>query len=357
MKMMERLPTLLVAVLCLGILAVCDIKEAEANNDSVANAILGTWTNGSTSLDYKFDRITRRSYGSGSTDKWYTFHENGTFENAIVSTGYGPGTKAGWLIIKGKYKISGNQIILFNASGSWTDTNYPSNSYKDEPTRDETLRFELVRDNNTGKTILKIQNSSGSYYNFWKQKDNKNQSDQPSYVKARHQYQRTIPTSTSIDEFIKFMRSESSFNVHNETALRAELNSAMEALIAKAKKLNRHENVSYSIVFTLGAAYFILYGEEFDEAKLEAVAKAFDQQLGRRPQLDNETNDDRQRKVDQNLLLAVTMLGIYQNAVKSQNAEGIKFAKNVMQQRAQKFVGDTKDLKSRLEELALHGKQ
>jgi len=178
MKMMERLPTLLMAVLCLGILAVCDIKEAEANNNSAANAILGGWENSNYTVNNRFDRNTWSSYGGGGTEERYTFHENGTFEYLIITIGYGLGSRAGWVNEKGKYRISGNQITFYEKLASHRDTNNISNSYEDKPVRDQTFRFELVRDNSTGETKLKIQNPTGSYDIFSRQKNNKNQSNQ-----------------------------------------------------------------------------------------------------------------------------------------------------------------------------------
>jgi len=359
MKMMERLPTLLVAVLCFGILAVCDIKEAEANNNSVANAILGGWETSSGGVDYLFDRATRRSYGGGSTTRAYFFHKDGTFQNAVVTTGYGPGTKAGWFIIKGKYKISGNQIILFNASASWTDTNYPSESYKDEPTRDETLRFELVRDENTNETKLKIQRSADSYDTFWRQKNQppptaqEKQSDQPSYVKARHQFKRITPISKSVDEHLNDMHN---LNEAEKAEMKAWLNPMMDMIQAEVKKNGHQENVSVAIAFAFCFAYEIFYaeglGNKFNDERFELIVKSLDQVVGKNPAFDKMTDAQKQKFVDAILISSALLLKGYKDVSKLQDLKAIEEVKDAMRQLTQTFGMDEKNLKPSLEKMA-----
>ena len=179
----KKLLVFLGVVLFLVILAYDDedLKKNgnEANNSpgsSISSPIEGGWETSSHSFDRYRDRLTGKTYGGGTTAEGYRFLGNGTFEYFIMSTGYGPGSKEGWLVTKGKYKINGDQIFFYDQYGSFTDTKYPSDSYKDEPTGDNTRKFELVFDKDTNETKLRVQDSLTyadgviRYKNFFKQK-------------------------------------------------------------------------------------------------------------------------------------------------------------------------------------------
>ena len=162
----KKLLVFLGVVLFLVILAYDDedLKKNgnEANNSqgsSIASPIEGGWETSSHTVDFLRNSSTQQSYGGGSTAQAYDFHGNGTFEYIIITTGYGPGTMAGWVRTEGKYKINGDQIILYNQYDSYTSTKNPSNSYKDKPSHDETRKFELVFDKDTNETKLRVQNA------------------------------------------------------------------------------------------------------------------------------------------------------------------------------------------------------
>jgi len=178
MRSMEKLPALLAIMLFLGILAAYDIGDMEesgnCNKGSVAaNPIVGVWETSSHVADFLFNKATQLTYGGGGTAKAFYFHENGTYELIFISTGAGPGSIAGTIKGRGKYKVEGNQIIFYNRYESWIDSNYPSKSYKDRSIRDEVKKFDFVRDDKTNETKLRIQtysNDNSHYTSYSRQK-------------------------------------------------------------------------------------------------------------------------------------------------------------------------------------------
>jgi len=182
--------------------------------------------------------------------------------------------------------------------------------------------------------------------------------NQPSYVKARHQFKRTTPISKSVDEFVE----KQSLGQAEKAEVKTWLNSAVNAVEAEAKKLNRQENMSFFIAFLLCSAYEILYAEDFvkdfDDEKFERIAKSLDQISGKRPEMDGVTDAIKQDFVD-TVLIPLTFLVVLHKSfteskdTQSQNLKAIERVKDDVRQHLQEFGGtDEKGLKSKLEALS-----
>jgi len=182
--------------------------------------------------------------------------------------------------------------------------------------------------------------------------------NQPAYVKARHQYKRTTPISESVDKFVEKLSLEQA----EKAEVKTWLNSAMDAVEAGAKKLNRQENVSFAAAFLLCSAYEILYAEDFvkdfDDEKFERIAKSLDQASGRRPEMDGATDVEKQEFVDAMIIPSAFLLVVYKSLTESkatqpQSLKAIERVRDDVRQHLQKVGGvDEKKLKSRLEELS-----
>jgi ATPase subunit of ABC transporter with duplicated ATPase domains len=178
---------------------------------------------------------------------------------------------------------------------------------------------------------LEIQNYTGNYNTFSRKKQEEKQSDQTKqpdqtpYVKARHQYKRTVPNSTNVDKFIK---KTSIFDKSVEANVKAEMNSMLNTLMMEAKKKGRFENTSFSPVVVLNVANFIFHGKQLSDEQEETVVKAFDRISGRYPSRDNMTDIEKQELVDDHVLYAMVIFSRYNFGVQSQDSAAIKEAED-----------------------------
>ena len=95
----------------------------------VDSPVVGEWHTSSIMADYMYDRQSDTTYGGGGTGHGYCFRTDGTFTSYTITTGYGPGTLAGWAIGNGRYQADGNQITFYDVYESWTDTKNPDRSH------------------------------------------------------------------------------------------------------------------------------------------------------------------------------------------------------------------------------------
>lgn len=134
------------------------VPRTESNS-----SIIGTWSNGSTSmLGEKYQNGTI-AFRNGTIQK-YTFNANGTFEviGYVASTMYGCTTTL-FNDKRGKYQFNGSQITLIPSKNFWRNENSCSPASKKE--RDYTLDRETyevrVRRNDYGKNEICLINGKG----------------------------------------------------------------------------------------------------------------------------------------------------------------------------------------------------
>lgn len=139
-------------------------QDSTPTNSNGGGSIVGTWTNGSTSMlgerNTTTGAVTSRN---GSTYK-YVFNSNGSFEfiGYMESTMYGC-TTALFNDKRGGYKISGNQITFTPNKNYWKNT-YScapnSNKEKNYTLEQETYTFRTKQDE-YGKTLICLANDKG----------------------------------------------------------------------------------------------------------------------------------------------------------------------------------------------------
>jgi|GEM_PF-1257718 len=178
------------------------------------------------------------------------------------------------------------------------------------------------------------------------QHQNTEQAAQAPYVKARHQYRPTA-SSAFVDEYVKTLN----LNGDQEAELKASLNKAMRMIYAETKKRNRHGNISFAVAVLVGTAYSIFYGETFEDTKLEAISKAYDQVLGRLPQLDTLSNADKQKMAEGCLLIASLFFEFHQQALQAKDFKTLEGLKLAMRQLVQPWGLDEHTLKPMLEHM------
>jgi hypothetical protein len=140
------------------------VEAVSARQSGGAREIVGTWTNGSTSMlgekNLTTGVVTSRN---GSTFK-YVFTADGRFESIglIQSTMYGCTTSL-FNDKRGRYEISGNQITLIPSKNFWRNTyscSPSSNKERDYVLERETLTFRTKVDE-YGKTLVCLANAKG----------------------------------------------------------------------------------------------------------------------------------------------------------------------------------------------------
>lgn len=149
--------------------------QNQADNNSQSNedvapvrnsggSLVGTWTNGTTSMlgekNMTTGVVTSRN---GSTYK-YVFHANGSFEfiGYMASTMYGCTTSL-FNDKRGKYQISGNQITFTPSKNFWRNQyscSPASNKERDYTLERETYEFRTKQDE-YGKMLVCLANAKG----------------------------------------------------------------------------------------------------------------------------------------------------------------------------------------------------
>jgi len=134
----------------------------------VDSPIVGEWHTSSVMGDYMYDAQSLSSYGGGGTGEGYCFRANGTYTYYIVSTGYGPGSLAGWLIEDGRYRVEGNQVVLYDRYSSYTNTKNPSASRpKEKADGDTVYAFEVVSNDELNvQNVLSAEGGPVTYDTF-----------------------------------------------------------------------------------------------------------------------------------------------------------------------------------------------
>ena len=138
--------------------------DTPVRNSGGGGSIVGTWTNGTTSMlgekNMTTGVVTSRN---GSTYK-YVFHANGSFEfiGYMASTMYGCTTTL-FNDKRGKYQINGSQITFIPSKNFWRNQYSCSPaSYKE---RDYTLERETyefrTKQDEYGKTLVCLANAKG----------------------------------------------------------------------------------------------------------------------------------------------------------------------------------------------------
>jgi hypothetical protein len=139
-------------------------NAARTTNSGGGNSIVGTWTNGSTSMlgerNTTTGVVTSRN---GSTYK-YVFNANGSFEfiGYLESTMYGC-TTALFNDKRGNYTISGDRITFTPSKNYWKNTyscSPNSNKEKNHTLEEETYTFRTKQDE-YGKTLICLANDKG----------------------------------------------------------------------------------------------------------------------------------------------------------------------------------------------------
>jgi len=139
-------------------------EVAPVRNSGGGGSIVGTWTNGSTSMlgerNTTTGVVTSRN---GSTYK-YVFNANGSFEYVgyLESTMYGCTTSL-FNDKRGKFQISGNQLTLVPNKNYWKNTfscSPASNKEKNHTLEAETYTFRTKQDE-YGKTLICLTNDKG----------------------------------------------------------------------------------------------------------------------------------------------------------------------------------------------------
>jgi hypothetical protein len=141
-----------------------DTPTADVQPTRNAGGIVGTWTNGSTSMlgekNMTTGVVTSRN---GSTYK-YVFYPDGRFEfiGLMSSTMYGCTTTL-FNDKRGKYQISGSQITLIPSKNFWRNQYScapSSNKERDYTLERETYEFRTKQDE-YGKTLICLNSGKG----------------------------------------------------------------------------------------------------------------------------------------------------------------------------------------------------
>jgi hypothetical protein len=139
-----------------------DVPDAPIRTTS-GGSIAGTWTNGTTSMNYEQYTNGTTAFRNGSTYK-YVFYPDGRFEfiGLMASTMYGCTTTL-FNDKRGKYQISGSQITLIPSKNFWRNQ-YScapnSNKERDYTLERETYEFRTKQDE-YGKTLICLNSGKG----------------------------------------------------------------------------------------------------------------------------------------------------------------------------------------------------
>ena len=139
-----------------------DVPDAPIRNTS-GGSIAGTWTNGTTSMNYEQYQNGTTAFRNGSTYK-YVFYPDGRFEfiGLMASTMYGCTTTL-FNDKRGKYQISGSQITLVPSKNFWRNQYScapSSNKERDYTLERETYEFRTKQDE-YGKTLICLNSGKG----------------------------------------------------------------------------------------------------------------------------------------------------------------------------------------------------
>ena len=141
-------------------------RSEDTDNTPVGNtggSIVGTWTNGSTSMNYEKYQNGSTAFRNGSHHK-YVFYADGRFEiiGLMASTMYGCTTTL-FNDKRGKYQINGSQITFIPSKNFWRNT-YScapnSNKERDYTLDRETYTFRTKQDE-YGKTLICLDGGKG----------------------------------------------------------------------------------------------------------------------------------------------------------------------------------------------------
>lgn len=137
--------------------------EKVRNIRNSGGSLVGTWSNGSTSMNVEKYTDGTSAFRNGSTYK-YVFHPDGRFEfiGLMASTMYGCTTTL-FNDKRGQYQISGSQITLVPSKNFWRNQ-YScapnSNKERDYVLERETYDFRTKTDE-YGKTLVCLANAKG----------------------------------------------------------------------------------------------------------------------------------------------------------------------------------------------------
>jgi hypothetical protein len=139
-----------------------DVPNTPVRNTS-GGSIVGTWTNGTTSMNYEQYQNGTTAFRNGSTYK-YVFYPDGRFEfiGLMASTMYGCTTTL-FNDKRGKYQISGSQITLVPSKNFWRNQYScapSSNKERDYTLERETYEFRTKQDE-YGKTLICLNSGKG----------------------------------------------------------------------------------------------------------------------------------------------------------------------------------------------------
>ncbi|MCL2466463.1 MAG: hypothetical protein FWF02_06790 [Micrococcales bacterium] len=122
----------------------------------VDSPIVGEWHSSSAVADFLYSQRDLTTYGGGGTGTGYCFRADGTYTSYIVTTGYGLGSLAGWVIEDGKYRIEGNQVVMYDRYATAVNSDDPESSRGRQPQNGNKERtFEVLANGN-----LQIQNTT-----------------------------------------------------------------------------------------------------------------------------------------------------------------------------------------------------
>lgn len=139
------------------------IEDNAPVRNSGGGSIVGTWTNGTTSMNYEQYTNGTTAFRNGSTYK-YVFHPNGSFEfvGLMASTMYGCTTTL-FNDKRGKYQINGSRITFIPSKNYWKNTYScapSSNKERDYTLERETYEFRTKQDE-YGKTLICLTGDKG----------------------------------------------------------------------------------------------------------------------------------------------------------------------------------------------------
>lgn len=138
-------------------------RDVPLRNSGGGSSIVGTWTNGTTSMNYEQYQNGSTAFRNGSTFK-YVFRADGSFESVglMASTMYGCTTTL-FNDKRGKYQINGNQLTFIPSKNYWKNTyscSPASNKERDHTLERETYEFRTKQDE-YGKTLICLANAKG----------------------------------------------------------------------------------------------------------------------------------------------------------------------------------------------------
>jgi|GEM_PF-1893426 len=111
-------------------------------NHPDVKALLGFWSTGDIRSDSLWSEEARAHWGIGVSGGGYDFKEDGRYAHALVISSVTVGFN-GYYLFHGNYRVSGNQIVLYNTKAGCTDWYSPKSSYRNKPTGDETVSFVI----------------------------------------------------------------------------------------------------------------------------------------------------------------------------------------------------------------------